>query len=442
MIDRAGVQEPAGAAPILDRIVVLDDDPTGVQTLAGIRVLLAWRDSEAIARALEHQASVHVVTNTRALSPARAREVVATAARAALAGVPGARLVLRGDSTLRGHLLEEYLGLCDATGGGRPPLLLVPALPSAGRVTRGGVHLIERDGGAEPLHTTEYARDGVFAYRSARLLEWAAERSDGLFAVAAGRELSLGALRSRGPELVASALDELARSERACVLVADAENEDDLALVARGYAAAVEAGIPAVVRCAPAFAGVLAGTAAKSFVPVPAARDGLLVVCGSYVLTSVRQLAALAADRPQSVVEVDVLELASGHPEAEQGRAALAASDALARTGVAVLATPRVRPAAVSDLAAGLRIAEGLAGAAGRVEPRPGVVIVKGGVTSAVTLRVGFATSEADVLGPVVPGVSRWRARTPRRTLDYLVVPGNVGDDGLLADLTARATGS
>ena len=51
-----------------------------------------------------------------------------------------------------------------------------------------------------------------------------------------------------------------------------------------------------------------------------------------------------------------------------------------------------------------------------------------------MTLRVGFGVDEADVIGPVLPGVSHWRAGT----LDYLVVPGNVGDDDLLRELVRR----
>ena len=107
----------------------------------------------------------------------------------ALAGAPDARLVLRGDSTLRGHLLEEYRGV-SATSicpGEWPPLLLVPALPSAGRVTVGGVHLFERDGRRVPLHETEYARDGVFALRATRGCSRGRRSArDGLFAARAG----------------------------------------------------------------------------------------------------------------------------------------------------------------------------------------------------------------------------------------------------------------
>src|SRR3990172_7606045 len=127
--------------------------------------------------------------------------------RAAREAAPRARIVLRGDSTLRGHLLEEYLGVRGVVAPSAwPVLLLVPALPSAGRVTVGGVHLFERGGVRTPLHETEYARDGVFAYRSARLLDWAEERTGGLLRAGAGAELPLEALRSGGPESVASAL--------------------------------------------------------------------------------------------------------------------------------------------------------------------------------------------------------------------------------------------
>jgi uncharacterized protein YgbK (DUF1537 family) len=58
-----------------------------------------------------------------------------------------------------------------------------------------------------------------------------------------------------------------------------------------------------------------------------------------------------------------------------------------------------------------------------------------------VTLRTGFGVDAADVIGPVLPGVSLWRAEAAGRRLDYLVVPGNVGTDDLLVRLLAGLTG-
>jgi uncharacterized protein YgbK (DUF1537 family) len=423
-----------GRAPI----VVLDDDPTGVQTLAGVRALLAWSPAR-IADAVKARPAVHVITNSRALSPHAAGELVRRTAGDAVAGAPEAHVVLRGDSTLRGHLLEEYDAVRAVTHPGvHPALMLAPALPSAGRVTVGGVHLIERDNRRVPLHETEYAHDGPFAYRDARLLRWAEERSGGYFDAADGRELPLADLRSGGAPLVAAALAELAAPGRPAILAPDAETPADLELLAAGYAEAVGAGVPALVRCAPAFAGILCGTTAAGLVDAPRAESGVLVVCGSYVPASRRQLARLLEGGRHALVEVDVAALASGRRGPEIERASRAVDASRRRGRAVVLATPAERPRRLSSLDAGGRIARGVAAVVAALDEQPDVVVAKGGVTSAVTLQHGLGVDEAEVVGPVLPGVSRWRAVGRRGDLDYLVVPGNVGDADLLVALVER----
>ena len=407
-----------------------------MQTLSGVRVLLSW-DAARVRDALERRSVVHLITNSRALAPAPARVLVEEAARAALDGVPEARIVLRGDSTLRGHLLEEYLGVREVMApNGWPIHLLVPALPSAGRVTVDGVHLLERDGRRVPVSATEFARDGVFSYSSSRLLAWAEERSGGLFRADHGREVRLAEMRRAGGPAVARALSELSMAGSPSVVAADAETVEDLALVAEGYRSALDDGADVIVRCAPAFAGVLAGTTARASAEIPAAGNGVLVVCGSYVEQTTRQLARLTAVRPDVLVEADVVALAGANADGEVARLADEASRCLADDGLAVLATPRSRPPGTTSLEAGERIAVGVARAVAAARPRPSVVVAKGGITSAVVLREGIGADEAEVVGPVVPGVSRWSARWPDgRAVDYLVVPGNVGDDDLLARL-------
>ena len=415
--------------------VVLDDDPTGVQTLSGVRILLDW-DGERVRAALDGRASVHLITNSRALPPGQARAVVADAARAAREGVPGAELILRGDSTLRGHVLEEYLAVRDVVAPDSwPVLLLVPALPSAGRVTVDGVHLLERGGARVPVAETDFARDGIFAYTSARLLDWADERSKGIFAAARGREVRLAGLRSDG-DAVARALAAVSRGSEPAVVAVDAETHADLELIATGYRDAVAAGASVIVRCAPAFAGIVAGTTATAAAALPAAGDGVLLVCGSYVAQTTRQLERLVAARPDALVEADVVALAGVDPGPELSRLVAATSSALAAEGVAILATPRSRPPGTTTFEAGERIARSLAQVTRRVRPRPTVVVAKGGITSALVLRDGIGADEAEVVGPVTAGVSRWSARRPEgEAVDYLVVPGNVGEDDLLERL-------
>lgn len=416
-------------------LAVLDDDPTGVQAVAGVPVLLEW-DAGLVARAAARYPAIHLLTNSRAFPPKAARTIVRDAAEAAVAGLDRPRLWLRGDSTLRAHLLEEYLAVCEAAYPGRtPPLLLVPALPPAGRITVGGVHLLERDGRRTPLHETEYAADPGFAYRDARLLQWAEDRSGGLFRREAGREVHLDRLRSEGGSAVAEALLELAEAGAPAVCAPDAETLDDLAVIAEGLARAEAEGAEILVRSAPTFVGVVAGNLARERVPPPRADGGVLVVCGSYVPQTTRQLAALVAAHPGSLVEVDVLALASAEPGPEVERAAAEAGRRLRAGGLAVLATPRERPEATRTFEAAFRIATGLAAAAGAVEPPPEVVIAKGGVTSHVTARHGLGARSGICLGPLVEGVALWRLDAARGTIPYVVFPGNVGADGTLLEV-------
>jgi uncharacterized protein YgbK (DUF1537 family) len=410
---------------------VLDDDPTGTQAVADVPVLLEW-DPTLIREALAGDANaVHVLTNARAYAPRRARAIVRDAAAAAVAAVADPRLALRGDSTLRAHLLEEYLAVCEAAfGRRRPPLLLVPALPAAGRVTLDGIHLLERDGRRMPLHETEYARDGAFAYGDARLLQWAEDRSGGYFRRAAGREIPLAQLRADGPTAVANALLELAAADAAAVCAPDAETVDDLRLIAAGLAEAEARGAEILVRSAPTFVGILAGTLATAPAAVPPAPDGVLVLCGSYVPTTTRQLAAVAAAYPDSVVEVDAVALASRRPDPAIGRAAREASERLGDDRLAVVATSRERRPETRSFAAGERIAANLARVLHAVG-RPSVVVGKGGITSAVTARVGLGARSARCLGPLVDGVALWRVDGT----SLVVFPGNVGSDDTLLEV-------
>jgi uncharacterized protein YgbK (DUF1537 family) len=135
-------------------------------------------------------------------------------------------------------------------------------------------------------------------------------------------------------------------------------------------------------------------------------------------------------------VEVDVLALASERRGAEIERAAGEAAGRLRREGLAIVATPRERLEGLRDFESGQRVATGLAEIAGRVEPAPGVVLAKGGITSAVTARHGLAARSGEVVGPLVDGVAFWRLDRPGGgTMPYVVFPGNVGDERTLLDV-------
>jgi uncharacterized protein YgbK (DUF1537 family) len=414
--------------------VVLDDDPTGTQAVSDVLVVLDWSDPGVWDGVRAGERTVHMLTNARAHTGAEAAALVASAAAAARARHPRARLVLRGDSTLRAHVWEEYDALRAVVAGGRAvPLLLVPALPAAGRVTIGGVHLIERDGVRVPLHETEYARDGGLAYSDSDVARWADERSGGRLAAADAVHVPLERLRRpAGANDVAAAIAAAAALGRPAVVVPDAGTDADLRTIARGLRAAEEARIGVIVRCAPAFAAVLTGSGARAAAPAPRGDHGVLVVCGSYMPATTAQLEALARAYPGAAVAADVRALAGEDWRDEVERLAEAARTGIEARGLAVVATGRVRDPALVDPDGQRRAATALAQVARRV--RAGVVVAKGGITSAVTARAGLDARVARVIGPILPGVALWRLA---EGTDYVVVPGNVGGPGLLADVVA-----
>lgn len=428
-------------------LLVVDDDPTGAQGQADVPLLLSWRGGLLDAALRDEPRAVHLLTNSRALDEDAAYAIVRDAAETAAAGASRSPLVLRGDSTLRAHLLPEYAAVRDATApGANPPLLLVPALPAAGRVTLGGRHWLIRGGRRIPLERTEFASDGAFAYDSSRLVQWADQRSGGYFAAAAGAEIGLAEIRAQGgAEAVRAALVSAAAASDPGVVVPDAEDEADLRVIADGLRQAWATEPAIVVRCAPAFASTLSGAAATELVAPPTPKRGLLAVVGSHVPMSSAQLASLRSTRPDAFIELDASLLAAGGPGSVQAVSAAAteATELLRKGGLAVVATSRAVIRDGRGPAAGVAVARALAEVVSRLRTVSDVLLSKGGITSAVNVREGLHAERAQVVGPVAPGISLWRVFADGGCYEYpvIVFPGNVGEAGTLAELVTLILG-
>jgi hypothetical protein len=151
------------------------------------------------------------------------------------------------------------------------------------------------------------------------------------------------------------------------------------------------------------------------------------------VPTSTRQLAELTRAQRATVFEADVSALLSGAPEAEIARLGAESRRALEQTRLAIVATPRERRELT--LEEGELLVTNLARVIGELDPLPDAIVAKGGITADVTIRVGLGADAAEVVGPIADGVALWRVG---RDLDYVVFPGNVGGDGLLATLVTE----
>ncbi|SEQ86050.1 four-carbon acid sugar kinase family protein [Microlunatus flavus] len=435
-------------------LVVLDDDPTGTQSVADLPVLTRWA-VEDLRWALEQGApALYVLTNTRSLDPAdaeqRNREVVTNALDAASAAGVDVGFVSRSDSTLRGHFPLEPTVIADVlerhAGRRTDAVVVVPAFPDAGRITVGGVHYTRAAGGTVvPVAETEFARDATFGFHSSALAEYVEEKSAGRYAAADVLVLDLALVR--GPaEAIADVLD---RATGMTPVVVDAVTEDDLRSLALGLAESERRGRSLLYRVGPPFVRARVGqevraplTADEAFAGTSPAPGGGLVVVGSHVAQTTRQLKALVAGHPAVVVEVGVDRLLSGaDAAAELDRVVAAVSAALAEQDV-VVHTSRLLVRR-DDPAESLRIARTVSGAVVEVVRRtlaahpPRFVVAKGGITSSDVATSGLGIRRAVVRGPMLPGiVSLWQpVGGAAAGIPFVVFAGNVGDDRSLLDV-------
>lgn len=398
------------------KTIVLDDDPTGTQSATGVIVLFET-DADLLTKALQEADSVYVQTNSRAFPRA---EAVALVGRIKADGEAAAqrlgdqvRFVLRGDSTLRGHVFAEsevFLG-ADAV------MLFVPAFPDGGRTTRGGVHYVRVGDHDLPAHESEYAQDPVFGFSTGVLVDYVAEKSGRL-----GIPVALEQVRAG--ELVRI----LAEAPACAVVLPDVANAGDVSAIACAVDAVTAGGRRVVVRSAAPLAAELAGVTSKGLLPTPLVDrpERVLLICGSHTLGATAQLAPIAeAWGTPAVVDTAA---ALDAPTAAGLEAADAARRAFAGKPVMILATERERSSQHNSLSHGERVMAALTTAVSSLLSEVSVVVAKGGITSAEVARTGVGATSALVLGQVLPGVSVWRmsAHDGREVL-YVVVPGNVG---------------
>jgi uncharacterized protein YgbK (DUF1537 family) len=408
------------------KTIVLDDDPTGTQSASGVTVLLE-SSAALLADALTDADSVYVLTNSRAISEKDAvalmRTIRADAAAAAATIGEEIQFVLRGDSTLRGHVFTETEVFADDES----VILFVPAFPDGGRTTEGGVHYVRQGSIKVPAHETEFAADPVFPFSTAVLVNYVREKS--------GRDAALVALEAVRSGAMERAL--LAAAPGSVVLP-DAVTNDDVRLIARGVEAARARGANIVVRSASPLAAALAGVESSGLLPTPLVPTPVptLLVCGSHTAGATAQLDLVAARYGDAVVIPT--SNAFENPDETGAAIALAAAAELSSRGISVVTTERHRSLEHDTLEHGRLVMQALTTSVRALLPHAEVIVSKGGITSADVASVGIGASRATVLGQVLPGISVWNlVGIDGRERLYVVVPGNVGEPDALVSVLA-----
>lgn len=435
------------------RVAVLDDDPTGTQSVRGIPVLGSAADDDLRWAVEQSPPAFFILTNTRSLDEARAAALqydIASRLHHLTAADPRPLIVVsRSDSTLRGHFPAEPDALqrarTEVIGRGYDALLLCPAYPEAGRVTVDDVHWAVSDGLAVPVGETEFARDASFGYRASDLRAWVEEKTRGRIRADEVASVSLEALRRGGPEQVAETLGNVRPGG---VVVANALVHADLEALAGGVLLATSRGQAVLCRTAPSFVRALIGQGASAplsasdLYPRPAASAHGLVVVGSHVGLTGQQVDTLIAGGGVHVVHLDVAtclrpgardaHLASVIAETVEG---LSRADVLLMTSRSVIHSADPGHALLIARTVSSAVVDVVRAVVAAVTPR--FVVSKGGITSHDLATRALGMRRAVVVGQMLPGmVSVWRdVASGPGTPPFVVFAGNVGAARTLADV-------
>ena len=458
------------------KIVVIDDDPTGSQTVHSCPLLLRW-DEAALRQGLRHPSPlVFVLANTRALTPeaaaSRNREIVDALVRAMVAeGLQEHELLLvsRGDSTLRGHGVlepqelaqawEKHFAAVDAT-------LHVPAFLEGGRTTVNGVHLLH----GEPVHTTAFAQDRLFGYGTSDLAEWLEEKSAGQIAADAVVRIPLALLEAERSADLLECLEALQHNQSVVVDATCPEQLRELGVAIRR----LQGRKRFLFRSAASLLNGLVDSGPLPLGPQPLDARGLvglrrrdssgqplpgLVVVGSHVTLADQQLKSLLASERCRGIELPVARIArvleGGSPdfllpdlEAEWRRQLERALEA-GLTPVLFSSRGELEFGAGAASAArrlrfGMELASLMARLLAGVAPRLGYLISKGGITTGTLLVEGLGLEAVQLEGQLLPGLSLVRPilsldqilgqLEPSESLPVITFPGNLGEPGTLTE--------
>ena len=436
------------------RVVVLDDDPTGVQSVHGVPVLTTWEIDDLRWALTQQSPTFYILTNSRSLPEREAVDLNREIARN-LSEAAGTEtdfdVVSRSDSTLRGHYPAETDALAETLGErGRAPdaLVICPAFFEAGRVTVDDVHWVRQDGEIVPAGQTEFAADHSFGYRASDLKAWVEEKTGGRIEAREVLSVGLADLREGGPGHVAEILDGASGGR---LVVVNAASYADLEVFVLGLLAAEERGKRFLYRTGPSFVRTRGGITEPKILDAgdlyrerPREGHGLVLV-GSYVPTTTRQLeAALALDGIRAV-EIQVprlLERGSREEElervVEEVNAALASSEVIVYTS-RELVTAGGENAGLSNFEIGASVSGALVEVMRRVDRALPLsfVVAKGGITSSDIATKGLEVRRAEVAGPLLPPgiVPVWvlPEENDFPGLPYVIFPGNVGGPDSLA---------
>lgn len=427
------------------KIIVLDDDPTGVQTIHGISVYTDW-SLESIDQGFKEENSMFfILTNSRGFTAAETtkahQEIAANIVEAAKKNNREFTIISRGDSTLRGHYPLETEVLRDTVEAKSETRfdgeIILPFFKEGGRFTIDNVHYVQYDTELVPAGETEFAKDRTFGYTKSHLGEWAEEKSDGRYQAEHMTYISLESLRAMDMESIEEQLLNVKNFNK---VVVNAVDYADVQIFTTALIRAMNKGKHFMFRSAAALTKVMGGVGDKNLLTREEMMSGNinhggLVIIGSHVQKTTEQFEELKKSSAVEFVEFNVhLVLEPEQFETELNRVVETTNKWILQGKNVVVYTKRERldlgeGRKEEELKLSVQISDAVTNIVKRLEVRPSYIIAKGGITSSDIGTNGLEVKRATVAGQIRPGIPVWTTGSESKFpgISYVIFPGNVG---------------
>ena len=439
------------------KVVVLDDDPTGIQTVHDVYVYTKW-DRQTMKEAFEEDEKMFfILTNSRGLteeeSKKQHREIARNLAWSAKETGQDFILISRGDSTLRGHwpmeteILRETLE--EETGKRFDGEIVYPFFPEGGRYTIDDIHYVKQDNLLIPVGETEFAKDKSFGFTASSLPDWIEEKTKGTYRAEDVICIGIKQLREGDTEDIAGAISHVQGFEKIIVNSADYNDVKEFVIA---FCSAINDGKEYIFRSAAALPKVLGGVRDEPLLKRedlidPGNTHGGMIIVGSHVKKTTRQLDKLK----NSGLPVEFIEFNQHRVLEEQGlekeaqRVLCIVEDAIQKGKTVAVYTRRERLDLDTEnkdeqLQMSVRISNALTSVVGNLTKRPSFLIAKGGITSSDVGTKALKVHKAMVKGQIRPGIPVWQtgAESKFPDLPYIIFPGNVGTEDDLLELVSE----
>ena len=424
----------------IDSIIVLDDDPTGTQTVHGIPVLTQWTQSLILAEFEAGTELFYILTNSRSLTESEAvqltTEITQNIVAAARKSSKRFWIISRSDSTLRGHYPAEVQAIescldMDAVQ------FIIPCFFEGGRITVNDTHYVKKDDSWIPAAETTYANDPVFGYKNSNLKLWVQEKYRGQVTSQQVKSITLDDLRQSSIETLTQKISNLPSGTQ-CVVNATTYSDLEFFCLAL-----LSSNIQPLMRTAASLVAALGCLGEKELLKRKDIASGVggLVVVGSFVSTTTAQLNHLLEHHDDLVpIELEVSKILASGIESELELISKKIGDHLQKGTCVVIYTSReliTGSTEAHNQQIGKKISAAISQIVKSLQVMPGFLISKGGITSSDLATDAMSVRKALVLGQVIKGVPVWKLGSESKFpgLCQVIFPGNVGEASSLTEV-------